>query len=639
MLSRIPMVHDREAGIHSAPRDKVPSESHSGHSCMEGWDGATVHHGKVGVINSNRVDPRRCPGMGNESEGQTGADSQADTRQIPQHNISNISEEQRRDPEVVELILKLEAGKATITESRTFIVIDGTLYYVPDRDQDPALKLVIPSQLRGLVLEECHDNCCHMGLDKTYDRIRGKYHWRGLYKDVAEYVSKCVTCKARNLKRELRPLQEMEEVRFPFEKIGIDTCGPHPTSKTGNKYLVTIICLYTGWPEIFPVSDKLAQTVATIILEEIIPRHACPLTILSDNGREFCNQIIDHICEVMRIYRIQTSTYHPAGNGATERFHRVWNDMVSKQLESGDDWDSLIPAVLTAYRTSINESRKHSPFYLLYGRDPILPLDTILQPRLKYMGEDYHKLTLQKQHQAFVRVNRHLRKARIRQKHQHDQTATVDREFEIGEPVFLYNPMRKHKLEKKWLPFYRVMEQTGPVNFVIRNQVDGTIKRVHSSRIQKANLEWEVPAPKQAERPLRATRFAIAPSTGGSTTSSSDNEDKGSENRRDPGPIYHCGPAQAESSDAYMEWESDDEIPLTHWLGRHRGINPMDPMSQGLKRDRHYSDSTDSEAGQGPVTRSKHKRINRIKGSNSNKKDSSNKESVKNLLEAIAALV
>ena len=69
MLSRIPMVHDREAGIHSAPRDKVPSEPPSGHSCMEGRDGATVHHGKVGVINSNRVDPRRCPGVGNESEG------------------------------------------------------------------------------------------------------------------------------------------------------------------------------------------------------------------------------------------------------------------------------------------------------------------------------------------------------------------------------------------------------------------------------------------------------------------------------------------------------------------------------------------------------------------------------------------
>ena len=271
MLSRIP---GREADIHTAPKGQVPSKSLSEHSCMEGQDRATVHPRRVGVINSDRIDPRALSRAESESKGQAGSESQAGDTQLPEHNIPNIPEEQSRDPEVVDLVRRLEAGKATITESRTFIVLEGILYYVPDREQDPTLKLVIPAQLHNLVLKECHDNCAHMGLDKTYDRIRDRYHWRGLYKDVAKYVSKCIRCKTRNLKRELRPLQEMEEGRFPFEKIGIDMCGPYPTSKAGNKYLLTVTCLYTGWPEIFAVPDKSAVTVATVILEEIVPRHS-----------------------------------------------------------------------------------------------------------------------------------------------------------------------------------------------------------------------------------------------------------------------------------------------------------------------------------------------------------------------------
>ena len=610
--------------------------------------GAEAHPAEVGVINTDKVDPRI--GQGTHSDcvdtDTPPSDTQAVSHDSLLPNNLNNTEEQRKDPEVVQLIQRLQTGKATVTEGHAFVVLEDVLYYVPETEAEPSLKLVIPSHLRELVLKECHDKCCHMGLDKTYDRIRDRYYWRGLYKDVANYVSQCVTCKSRNLRRELRPLQEMDAVRFPFEKIGIDLCGPYPVSKSGNKYLVTITCLYTGWPEIFPVQDKTAETVARVILEELIPRHSCPLTILSDNGREFCNQIVDHICKVLKIYRIRTSAYHPAGNGATERFHRVWNDMVSKELEVGDEWDTLIPAVLTAYRTSLNESRKHSPFYLLYGRDPILTLDTMLRPRLKYMGEDYHQLALQQQHRAFVRVDRHLKQARLRQKRHHDKRA-VHHDFEVGEAVFLYNPMRKHKLEKKWLPFFRIMEQTGPVNFVIRNQVNGAIRRVHSSQIQRANLEWTIPAFVSTKRPLRKTRLAVDPGSDGSFASDeadSESEEEGGRNGEeseetvgpalipaspsdrlinDPAvPSHGNNQNRAESSGGEMDWDSEDEIPLAELLDN--------GSKHGLKRTKHRASSESEEI------QTKQRRVNGVKGGNRKK---SNKCNVKNLLEAIAALV
>ena len=71
---------------------------------------------------------------------------------------------------------------------------------------------------------------------------------------------------------------------MPFQKLAVDTCGPYPISQAGNKYLITFVDICSGWTEFFPVPDKSAETIAKVMLDEIIPRHGCPGTLLSDNG-------------------------------------------------------------------------------------------------------------------------------------------------------------------------------------------------------------------------------------------------------------------------------------------------------------------------------------------------------------------
>ena len=224
MLSRIPVMQD--GGPDDIQAEGRVSGPYSEHSGVAEVAGAEVHDACACVINSDKVDPRERP----HAEGEP-TDPGSELDQEGHRSNFSRADEQRKDPELVQLILRLTEGKATATENRTFVLLSNVLYYVPDSAPEPSLKLVIPSQLRGLVLKECHDECCHMGLDKTYDRIRANYYWRGLYKDVAEFVSQCVTCKGRNLRLELRLLQAMDEVRFPFEKVGIDMCGPYPTSR------------------------------------------------------------------------------------------------------------------------------------------------------------------------------------------------------------------------------------------------------------------------------------------------------------------------------------------------------------------------------------------------------------------------
>ena len=72
--------------------------------------------------------------------------------------------------------------------------------------------------------------------------------------------------------------------------------------------------------------------------------------------------------------KINTTACHPQTSGLTEQFNRTLTDMLAKKVEqNGRDWDSHLPFVLFAYRASIQESVRESPFYLLYGQDPRLP--------------------------------------------------------------------------------------------------------------------------------------------------------------------------------------------------------------------------------------------------------------------------
>ena len=169
--------------------------------------------------------------------------------------------------------------------------------------------------------------------------------------------------------------------------------------------------MYSGWPKFYAIPDKSAQTVATVILEKIIPRHGCPAVLLSDNGTEFINAVLQEVCKVLNIYRVRTSPYHPQSNGKLERLHRVWNDIASKSMQDPRSWDEMIPSALLALRTAIHETSQYSSYYLMTGSDPMLPLDTLLRPRARYMGDEPHRQILENHHKAMVKVLQNSKRA------------------------------------------------------------------------------------------------------------------------------------------------------------------------------------------------------------------------------------
>ena len=133
----------------------------------------------------------------------------------------------------------------------------------------------------------------------------------------------------------------------------------------------------TRWPEARAVPDAGALTLAKFIFEEIICRHGTPKIILSDQGRNFISETVRILCEKFLIIHKFSSAYHPQTNGMVERLNRTLCESLAK-VKGTDEWDLHISAVLLAYRTKRHTTTGYISFQLVYGRQAILPIETII---------------------------------------------------------------------------------------------------------------------------------------------------------------------------------------------------------------------------------------------------------------------
>ena len=159
-----------------------------------------------------------------------------------------------------------------------------------------------------------------------------------------------------------------------FEKIGLDFVGPLPETKRGNKYILVATEYFSRWPLAMASPSATGQVVADFIYDQIIAFFGCPLSILTDQGSHFKNEMIARLCEQMRVKHSFTTPYNPKCNGLTERFNKSLCLGLAKMVfDKKGEWDENVSAVLLAYRHKIHSETGHSPYYLLFGKEPKLP--------------------------------------------------------------------------------------------------------------------------------------------------------------------------------------------------------------------------------------------------------------------------
>ena len=164
-----------------------------------------------------------------------------------------------------------------------------------------------------------------------------------------------------------------------MEFIAMDLIGEfHPASSKGNRYVLTAVCMLTGFTFCIPLKSKCTEDVINAYIDHICCPFGPSKKILTDNGMEFKNRLWTDIFDKLKIEQKFTPIYSPQCNGRIEGFHKFLKATIAKQLETHIEWDDLVWKATAAYNFFPTESSGMAPFFLMFGHEAAVK-HTLLQ--------------------------------------------------------------------------------------------------------------------------------------------------------------------------------------------------------------------------------------------------------------------
>ena len=171
----------------------------------------------------------------------------------------------------------------------------------------------------------------------------------------------------------------MEPTR-PWEVVGMDVCGPFSLTANKNRYLLTFFDHLTKDVEAVPIKS---MTAAECAWAYTIARHGASSKLRSDQGRNFTSAFSKETCKILGVKQLCTTAYHRMSNAKLERSHKSLCEGLSHYVNScGNNWDTLVPFYLMAYRNTPHGTTNQSPYYMLHGREMDIPSMHSLRPKL-----------------------------------------------------------------------------------------------------------------------------------------------------------------------------------------------------------------------------------------------------------------
>ena len=393
-------------------------------------------------------------------------------------------------------------SKVLFRQWKKLSIVEGVLV----RNSLSCSQIVLPECLHHLVYIELHQKMGHLGLEKVMDLSRRRFFWPHMEADTDYFIKKqctCIVSKKPNIP-ERAPLVPIQAT-YPFEIVAIDYLKVD-RGKGGFEYILVVTDHFTKFAQAYPTKKKTGRSAADKIFNNFILQFGFPARLHHDLGREFNNQLFTQLHRLTGIRMSNTTPYHPEGDGQSERFNRTVINMLKCIPENEKmNWMAHLPKLMFAYNSTIHKSTQFSPFFLLFGREPRLPIDDVF-PDMKMTGSSspirdrenigtFVRTWNDRMNAAFVIANENIGKSAGFNKNNYDKKAKSV-ELVSGDRVLVKNvrpqgTTRAAKLASYWdNTVYEVVEQLkGIPVFVLRewNSRNKKTKTLHRNLLKRVN--------------------------------------------------------------------------------------------------------------------------------------------------------
>ena len=396
---------------------------------------------------------------------------------------SQLIQEQQTDPEISKLIFRALPEDEISQVPMCYYIKNGILmrkwrsFDVPADDEWAVYhQIVVPKSYRHEILSIAHESPMsrHLGINKTYHKIINHFYWPGLKSDVSKYCKTCYTCQMVGKpnqtisKAQLQPIPAFDE---PFSRILIDCVGPLPRTKSGNEYLLTIMCTSTRFPEVIPLRNIKTKSVVKALIK-FFTFIGLPKSVQSDQGSNFMSGIFQQVMYELGIKQYRSFAYHTESQRALERFHQTLKNMITSYCFGTEkDWDEGIILLLFAVRESVQESLGFSPFELVFGHSVRGPLKLLKEKflsnhetplsLLQYVSDFRNRLS-----RACEVARSNLKTSQGKMKARYDNHV-IDRKFKPGDKVLALLPIPGRPLQARYFGPYTIDKKTSDLNYII----------------------------------------------------------------------------------------------------------------------------------------------------------------------------
>ena len=360
-------------------------------------------------------------------------------------------------------------------------------------------QLIVPKAYRSRALAGCHDDVGHQGRMRTLSLLRERFFWPGMQTEAIQYVLKCTRCLRRKTPSHVAPLQPIH-VTQPLELVHMDYLSLEP-SKGNIENVLVITDHFTRYALAYPSKTQTAQATARILWDNFICHYGFPEKFISDQGRNFESDLIKELCKMAGVQKLHTTPYHPQGNGQCERFNSTLCNMLGTlSEEEKSDWKSYLGCMTHAYNCTKHASTTYSPYYLMFGRHPKLPIDVEFGLPKSNSGDNssksrYVQKLRRRLNYAFQKANKFANHQAQKYKTSYDKSIKGP-QLQEKDIVLVKIVAHKgrHKLQDKWEPEeYVVVEQpiAGTPVYRVKPATRGNIRTLHRNLLLPLGVKLE----------------------------------------------------------------------------------------------------------------------------------------------------